>query len=73
MKKLPRLKSSEVVKALKKAGFIEKRITGSHMRLAHSNGRKVTVPIHGKDVPIGTLKSVLRQTQLSNDEFLDYF
>lgn len=31
MNRLPSLKGKEVIKALKKVGFVERRITGSHV------------------------------------------
>ena len=72
MPKLPVVKASEVLKALQKAGFRIHHQTGSHARLMHSARRelKVTVPVHSGDVPKGTLKRILKQADLSIDEFL---
>lgn len=47
------------------------RQRGSHARLRHADGRVTTVPLHaGRDVPKGTLKAVLRDTELSLDDLL---
>ncbi len=72
MAKLPIVKPKEVVRALQKAGFYIHHQSGSHARLLHSTDseRRVTVPIHSKDLPKGTLANILRQAGLTVDEFL---
>jgi len=50
MPKLPALKSSEVVRALERAGFIRARQRGSHLRMKRGN-LAVTVPMHSGDLP----------------------
>ena len=64
MKNLPSLNSRKVIKALKKAGFIEDRQKGSHLILIHTLSKKrVVVPIHhGK-----TIKKPLLQSIIEND------
>jgi len=43
-------------------GFGQVSQKGSHLKLA-KNEKKVIVPVHGtKDIPIGTLKSVEKQS-----------
>ncbi|TAK34223.1 MAG: addiction module toxin, HicA family [Lysobacteraceae bacterium] len=69
MPKLPALKSSEVVRALERAGFVRVRQRGSHLRLKRGN-LAVTVPIHPGDLPANVLRSILRQAQLTEKEFL---
>jgi len=55
----------ELLKILKDDGWVEKSQKGSHLQLVHSTKRgKVTVPIHGGDIPIGTLNSILKQAGL---------
>jgi predicted RNA binding protein YcfA (HicA-like mRNA interferase family) len=70
---VPVVKAKECLKALQRAGFYVDHQTGSHARLFHRNKSrlKVTIPIHNKDLPPGTLKSILRQAGLSVEEFLD--
>ncbi len=73
MVKLPILKAEELVQVLEKAGFVVVRQKGSHMRMKHLDGRVVTVPMHrGKDVGRGLLRKVLRDAELTRDEFLAY-
>ena len=71
--RLPSLKATDVVRALKKGGFIELRSSGSHLRLAHATDpkRQTTVSVHrGKDIPRGTLHDIIKQAGLSVDEFI---
>jgi predicted RNA binding protein YcfA (HicA-like mRNA interferase family) len=66
---LPAITGARLVKALQAAGFILTTTRGSHHRLKHPDGRATTVPVHaGKDVPKGTLRSILRDTGLSADD-----
>lgn len=62
-------KSLEVLAKLNRAGFEIKRQSGSHVILRHPDGRQTYVAVHCKDVPTGTLKSILRQAHLSLEEF----
>ncbi|MBI4625546.1 MAG: type II toxin-antitoxin system HicA family toxin [Verrucomicrobia bacterium] len=67
--KLPRdLSGGEVVRGLKRLGFVVVRQVGSHIRLVRGEAR-VTVPAHGAIAP-GTLKSILRQAGVSLEELL---
>ncbi len=69
MSKLPTdAKPKDVLKALIKLGFEVKRQTGSHVRLVHPDYRAVSVAIHTKPLPKGTLHSILRQAQLTPGE-----
>lgn len=69
MPKLPALRSAQVVQALKRAGFIEMRQRGSHLRLKRGN-LAVTVPMHTGDLSQPVLRSILRQAQMTDEEFL---
>jgi len=75
MAKLPVLSGKEIISALKRAGFEEKRQTGSHVHLVgvHKQTKQktlVTVPLHGsKEVVPKTLLSILRQAGLTRDDF----
>jgi predicted RNA binding protein YcfA (HicA-like mRNA interferase family) len=69
MPKLPLLKPRQVVRALEKAGFYQVRQRGSHLQLKKGN-LLVTVPMHAGDLNPGTLRSIIRQAQMTVDEFL---
>ncbi len=69
--KLPRVDCQELIRALKQAGFVEQRQKGSHLHLRRaSDNKRVTVPIHkGRTLPVGTLRGILRDADISIDEF----
>lgn len=55
----------EVISLLKEDGWVEKTQKGSHKQFVHPiKPNKVTVPMHGKDIRIGTLNSILKQAGL---------
>lgn len=67
--KLPRdLSGWKVVSGLKRLGFTQTNQEGSHIRLT-KGGLKVTVPNHKAILP-KTLKSILRQAEISIDELM---
>lgn len=70
--KLPALKAQEVIAALKKLGFHEKRQSGSHLILMNpKTGKIIPVPIHkGKDLKRGVVRSIIRQAGLDKEDFL---
>jgi predicted RNA binding protein YcfA (HicA-like mRNA interferase family) len=56
------MRSAEVLRALRAAGWSEVARKGSHVQLKHPDRKgRVTVPHPGKDLPMGTLKSIERQ------------
>jgi predicted RNA binding protein YcfA (HicA-like mRNA interferase family) len=65
------LSGRDVVRALERAGFVLKRVTGSHHILVHPDDktRRTTVPVHGRmSLKRGTLHGILRQAKLTEDE-----
>lgn len=50
-------------KAFEKNGWSVVRINGSH-HVLQKDGKTTVVPLHGKDVPIGLLNSILKETGL---------
>lgn len=71
MPKLNSLSAKKVLKKLKRAGFAEIHQRGSHLTLKNANDDKfVTIPMHSKDIPVGTLYNiVVRQAGLTVEEF----
>ncbi len=69
--KLPVLKAKEVIRILERAGFFIHHQTGSHAQMKHSkkNELRITIPIHSGDLPIPVLRSILKQAQLTVEEF----
>ena len=64
------LSSSDIIRALKKLGFIEKSQKGSHLKLV-SGSKTVIVPHPKKSVPMGTFMSIVRQSGLNKADFYD--
>ena len=68
---LPQVTGIRLIRALQKTGFIVMRQTGGHAILRHHTdlSRRTTVPVHGsKTIKPGTLRSILRGTQISAEE-----
>lgn len=71
MPKLPSLRAKEIEEILLKNNFFIKRQTGSHRIFYNPETQKlVVVPFHSKEIPKGTLKSIIRQSNLSEEAFL---
>lgn len=72
MPKIPSLKPREVVKKLKKLGFISHHQVGSHLTMKHVvTGRRAVVPMHLSDIKKGTLSAIFREAQIDREEFID--
>ena len=68
--RFPVCNANDVVRALRKHGFILVGQAGSHQKWRHPGGRQVIVPFHGsKPIPIGTLKSIIDGSGLDVDDF----
>ncbi len=61
-------KAKELLRKLKKAGFTEKRQSGSHVIMRHPDGRQTYIAMHPGDIPVGTFRKILKQAQLSEEE-----
>ena len=74
--RLPSLSSTNIIRALRAAGFVEApdRGKGSHRAFVKTDPagrtRLVIVP-QGKDIPRGTLLAILDQAGLTKDVFLE--
>jgi len=70
MPRLSPIRGKDLVKVIEKQGFSQIRQRGSHLRMVHSDGRKTTIPIHsGENVHRGLLRKILRDVNLSPEEF----
>ena len=61
--------SREIITALKKTGWVEVEVRGSHHQFRHPTlpGR-VTVTHPVKDIPWGTVKSIVKQSGISESD-----
>ena len=62
-------KARDVLARLQRAGFVIKRQSGSHVILRHADGRQTYVAMHTGDAPTGTFRNILKQANLSEEEF----
>ena len=69
--KIPLISGIEVIKRLKRAGFVATRQKGSHVRLEKSVSDttiKITVPLH-PELKKGTLYRIIKDAGLALEEF----
>jgi predicted RNA binding protein YcfA (HicA-like mRNA interferase family) len=67
MPKLPLVSGEEACQALKRLGFVFLRQRGSHALLRRGE-RGCVVPMH-REISPGTLRGVLKQAGVTEDEF----
>ena len=71
MPKIPAVTSRKMIKVLEKSGFYLKRTAGSHRHYFHPQKKiLVTVPYHLKDLGRGLTKKILKDADVSVEEFL---
>lgn len=59
------LSPRKLIKILHKNGFYFIRQNGSHALFKNfSKNLKVIVPMHSKDIPMGTLRAILKDAQI---------
>ncbi|MFW1863873.1 type II toxin-antitoxin system HicA family toxin [Acinetobacter baumannii] len=60
------MKSLDLIKMIEADGWYQVRVTGSHHHFKHPTKKGlVTVPHPKKDLPNGTVKSILKQAGLN--------
>lgn len=73
MPKLPRISSGEAIRSLERLGFEQVRQTGSHvvMKKETEDGKiGCVVPVH-QELKVGTLSGILKQAQVTVEEFIE--
>ena len=68
MPKLPPLSGRETIRALERLGFEQSGQRGSHVKLRRG-AVSCVVPMH-REVKRGTLANIIRQAQITPDEFM---
>ncbi|MEK7534183.1 MAG: type II toxin-antitoxin system HicA family toxin [Patescibacteria group bacterium] len=65
------LSYKDVIKKLRRLGFVFRRATGgSHEIWWNEQTRKTCVVPHHKEVKTGTIRSIIRQAGINDEEFL---
>jgi len=69
-KRLHNIKGQDAIRAFKRFGGIEKTGKGDHVNIKMPNGMIVTIP-GNKELKIGLLKSAIRKSGLTEEQFLE--
>jgi len=70
---MPKLLSSKIIiKTLERKGFVFVSQKGSHIKYRKHGSIVLTViiPANKKEIPYGTFRSIIRQSSLSEEDFL---
>lgn len=71
MTKAPSLSPDEIIRLLKKHGFELVRTKGSHQIFKNkTSGKMAVVPMHKRDLPKGTMLSILKQAGIDKEDLL---
>jgi predicted RNA binding protein YcfA (HicA-like mRNA interferase family) len=71
-RRLPACTGFDVLRALERAGFYVHHARGSHHSLRHPQkpDLRVVVPVHCRDLPPGTLRAIIKQSRLTEEQFI---
>jgi predicted RNA binding protein YcfA (HicA-like mRNA interferase family) len=68
--RFPVCSARDVIRVLRKHGFVMVSQRGSHQKWRHANRRQVILAMHGnKPIPIGTLKSIVEGSGSTVEDF----
>ena len=70
MPPLPVVSGDELVRALRRRGYVWERTAGSHMILVHRTGVTLSVPRH-RELGRGLLRRLIRDAGVSVEELLE--
>ena len=67
--KTPSYTAKEIIRLLEERGYVFDRASGSHhVYMLPDGSKRVIVPLHNKDLPKGTLHSILKQAGIDKNE-----
>jgi predicted RNA binding protein YcfA (HicA-like mRNA interferase family) len=73
MPKLPSVKPRQLIRFLEQNGFVLDHTSGSHFIFYNPGSRRrAVVPQHNRDLPKGTLMSLLREAGFTREELIDF-
>lgn len=73
MPKLPKISGKSAIRVLERLGFFQVRQQGSHIILkkrTEAGEMGCVVPLH-RELAVGTLKSILKQANISENLFIE--
>lgn len=63
------LKPKQIVKILKKNGYVIKSQNGSHLKMYNPKSKQsIIVPMHSKELKLGLEKQILKQINLKGED-----
>jgi predicted RNA binding protein YcfA (HicA-like mRNA interferase family) len=65
--------SAQMCRLLENEGFVAIRQSGSHRFFLHADGRTTTVPIHSTDLIRTLIRKILRDIDMSVDDYNSKF
>jgi predicted RNA binding protein YcfA (HicA-like mRNA interferase family) len=73
MSKLRAIRPRHVIRFLEQNGFVLDHASGSHLVYYNPHTRRrAVVPQHNRDLPKGTLMSLLREAGFTREELIDF-
>jgi len=60
--------AKKFVKILLSLGFTKGRQAGSHLIMIHTDGRVTTITMHTGDMATGTVRQILKDIELAEEE-----
>jgi predicted RNA binding protein YcfA (HicA-like mRNA interferase family) len=73
MSKLPAVRPRRIIRFLEANGFILDHASGSHFIFYNPvSRRRAVVPSHNRDIPKGTLMSLLREAGFTREELRSF-
>lgn len=69
MTRLKILSPAKMEAVLLQLGFVKTRQKGSHAFYRHPDGRTTTIPHHGRDLSRPLVREILREIEISLEEF----
>ena len=73
MPKLPAVRPRQIIRFLKGNGFILDHTSGSHFIFYNPvSRRRAVVPSHSRDIPKGTLMSLLPEAGFTREELINF-
>jgi predicted RNA binding protein YcfA (HicA-like mRNA interferase family) len=73
MPKLPAVRPRHVVRFFQSRGFVLDHSSGSHFVFYNpTSKRRAVISQHNRDIPKGTLLSLLREAGFTREEFLQF-
>jgi predicted RNA binding protein YcfA (HicA-like mRNA interferase family) len=73
MPKLPSVRPRDISRFLEQKGFVLDHASGSHFIYYHpQTRRRAVVAQHNRDLPKGTLMSILREAGFTREELIEF-